>query len=54
MVTRSSSGRSWMNFGYCRDIWHVTPSPVDPEWQDIPETGFVFPRQNTYLIFSLP
>jgi len=32
---------------YCRDIWHAAPSPVAPEWQDIPETGFVFSRQKT-------
>jgi glycogen phosphorylase len=31
---------------YCRNIWHASPSPVTPEWQEIPETGFVFQRQN--------
>ena len=44
-IGRFSSDRAISE--YCRDIWHVTPSPVDPEWQDIPETGFVFPRQKT-------
>ena len=32
---------------YCRDTWHAAPSSVTPEWQEIPEAGFVFPRRKT-------
>ncbi len=32
---------------YCRDIWHVSPSPVVLKWQRIPEGGIVFPRVKT-------